>query len=209
MKRFLTIIAALAGLAAAADARVITYTWVQTSSTKPGLDFTAYYRVTQGSSPHSANSGQPTPDFGGLVDLYVEGNGYPAITLTDLIPACQDPSGCFVVPPGCGDPPDPGCGIPYDYNFPIWSISVPDLLYVYAASFDYEPYHFEWDYWLTPTSIQLNDDNGANGCYDQYDCYATGYWQPDYAPEPATLFVFGGGLALAGLMILRSRRRIG
>ena len=206
MRRAVLLAAALAVFAASAQARIITYTFHQTSASIPGLEFTASYELSQGSKPLPADSNQAPPDFGGLVGLSVGSSGlphsYPSLSLSDLIPSCQDPSGCVVIPPGC-EPPD--CtGTPYAYGFPDWQIDVPYLLYVYATDLDVDPFHIEWDYLLTATSIQVNDDNDANGCYDQYACYATGYWTPDYAPEPATLFALAGGLLL--LASMRRRR---
>jgi hypothetical protein len=186
MKKIMLLAALLAAFAAAAQARIITYTWNQTSASYPGLAFTAYYQVEQSSLPHSANSGQTSPDFGGLVGLYIEGGGYPIITLSDLIPSCY------------GD-----CGGAHNDGYPSWTVHVPYLSYVDAISFSEEPFHFEWSYLATATSIQVNDDNANKPCFDYQACMATGYWTPDYVPEPWTVFAFVGGLAMLGLTLLR------
>lgn len=195
MKRALFFAAAFAASAFGADAGVITYTWHQTSTTLPGLVFTAYYQVLEGVAPNHADSTQTSPDFGGLVGLYIEGGGYPAITLSDLIPSCQNSGGCVIG------------GIDYDYGSPSWWIDVPDFFYLAASSFPGEPFHFEWDYEVSATSIRLGDDNAASPCFEQFGCYAQGFWVASYVPEPMTLLAFAGGLAMLGASLRRRRAR--
>lgn len=201
MRRCMLLIAALAALVTGAQARIITYTWNQISTTKPGLVFTASYRVIQGAAPLPANSFQISPNFGGLVDFYIEGGGYPVITLADLVPSCDDPSGCMIA------------GQFHDFGSPNWQINVPSFFYLAATELSADPWHFEWNYIVTANSITLGDDNANAGCFNQFDCYATGFWSSNFVPEPWPVFAFLGGLALISLRRARSgvakRSRIG
>jgi hypothetical protein len=197
MKKLMLFAALLMAFATAAQARIITYTWHQTSTTWPGLVFTAYYQVIQGVPPLPASSVGTLPDFGGLVDFYIQGGSYPAITLASLVEPCLDTNGCT------------SGGADHDFGYPFWQISIPNLLYVNAADLSVSPFHIEWEYWASPTTILIGDDNAGNRCWDTSLCTATGYWKPDFdpAPEPMTLFAFLGGLALLGTGLSRRKQQ--
>lgn len=188
MKKIMLLAAALMVLTGAAHARIITYSWHQTSTTWPGVTFTAYYKVIQGVAPLPASADELSPDFGGLVGLYIEGGGYPVLTLDSLVPRCEDINGCF------------SGGAPHNLFLPYWYISVPNLYYLNAADLPDDPFHIEWELLATPNMIRIGDDNGGKRCWEKDLCAATGYWKPDFdpAPEPMTLFAFLGGLALLG-----------
>jgi hypothetical protein len=197
MKNIFMVVFALAALTISASAGTITYTWHQTSSTDPDLIFTAYYTVIEGVDPKNADSFESDPDFGGLVDFYIQGGDYPAITLADLIPACMDSFGCTAG------------GVTHDWGYPYWRISVPSLFYLDAIALGEDPLHLEYEYWATPTSILIGDDNANKRCWNTELCIATGYWAADIVPtpEPGTLFALLGGLGLLGLMLRRANQR--
>lgn len=185
MRRCMLLAAALAAFITGADARIITYTWNQTATTKPGLVFTAFYEVVQGVGAHHADSNQTPPDFGGLVGLYIQGGSYPAVSLADLVPSCDNPGLCLIG------------GNLHDFGSPDWRIDLPDIFYHATTEIPPPNYVFEWNYIVTATSITLGDDNAAAGCFNPYDCTTTGFWSSDFVPEPWSLFIFAAGI-LAG-----------
>lgn len=191
MKKIMLFAAALMMFAATAQAGIITYTWHQTSTTWPGVVFTAYYKVIQGAAPLPANSFQMSPNFGGLVGLYIEGGGYPVITLGSLVPRCDDFSGCF------------SGGAQHNWNFPDWQINLPNLHYMNTADLSVSPFHIEWELWASATTIRIGDDNANKRCWESALCTATGYWATNFVPEPMTAFAFLGGLALLGTGLRR------
>lgn len=195
MKKIMLFLATLLVFTGAAQARIITYSWHQTATTWPGVVFSAYYKVIQGVAPLPARSDQLSPDFGGLVDLYIQAGSYPILTLGSLIPRCDDFGGCI------------SGGIDHNWNFPDWQINVPNLHYHDAADFAVSPYHLEWELWASATTIRIGDDNAGKRCWESALCTATGYWKPDFdpAPEPMTLFAFLGGLALLATGLSRRR----
>jgi hypothetical protein len=196
MTKTIALAVALAALTASADARIINYTWHQTSTTWPGLDFQASFGIFQNAGRPIANSSQMPPHLGAVAYLYFQGAAYPAITLADLVPACPGPGLCSIG------------GALHDPGSPDWQINLPYLFYHATTEIAPPTYVFEWEYWTTsPTSIVIGDDNAGKRCWDTSLCTSYGYWTVDYAPEPATLFAFAAGLALLPVIAARRHRR--
>jgi len=163
-----------------ASGTTTTYTWHQTSTSVPGVQFYGSYTLIDGYSV-SADGYDPI-DLTGLVSLDIYGHNVPDVTLADLTPTCVDYTYQTCYP-----------------GFPGWSIDVSgSSLYLFFVNADDT---YDWN--VDSNGISADTDNdAAYPCDLTGVCHTTGYWS---VPEPLTLSLFGAGLLMLGVRRKRQR----
>jgi len=163
-----------------ASAGTTTWTWHQTSTLLPGLEFFGQYTLIDGSPFPTADSSQASPDFGGLVDFDAGANvnGQSQIlevTLNRFQPDCSS---------------EPVCN-----QLPGYYWSIDGGSFVFNDGFA--------DLHMNSAFAEANSDEFGEPCGTTGACFALGYWA---VPEPATLALFGVGLAGAAALRRRTVR---